>query len=75
MSNANDTFLWVALVCQDLKATPKWNALKRLAQFPPGLDALYKRMLQQICESNSMDICLPVLAVTTVLSNALMIPT
>ncbi|KAL6151991.1 hypothetical protein ACJBU6_08883 [Exserohilum turcicum] len=22
-SNANDTFLWVALVCQDLKATPK----------------------------------------------------
>ncbi|USP74304.1 beta transducin-like protein HET-D2Y [Curvularia clavata] len=24
-SNANDTFLWVALVCQDLKATPKWD--------------------------------------------------
>ncbi|KAL6152442.1 hypothetical protein ACJBU6_09310 [Exserohilum turcicum] len=67
ISNANDTFLWVALVCQDLKVTPKWNALKRLAQFPPGLDALYKRMLQQISESDSADICLRVLAVTAVL--------
>ncbi|KAF5849242.1 hypothetical protein GGP41_006191 [Bipolaris sorokiniana] len=66
-SNANDTFLWVALVCQDLKATPKWNVLKKLAQFPPGLDSLYKRMLQQISESDSADICLRVLAVTVVL--------
>ena len=66
-SNANDTFLWVALVCQDLKTTPKWNVLKKLALFPPGLDSLYKRMLQQISESDSADICLQVLAVTAVL--------
>ncbi|XP_014550386.1 hypothetical protein COCVIDRAFT_115570 [Bipolaris victoriae FI3] len=66
-SNANDTFLWVALVCQDLKVTPKWSVLKKLAQFPPGLDPLYKRMLQQICESDSAEICLRVLAVTAVL--------
>ncbi|KAJ6276546.1 WD40-repeat-containing domain protein [Bipolaris maydis] len=66
-SNANDTFLWVALVCQDLRTTPKWNVLKKLAQFPPGLDSLYKRMLRQISESDSADICLQVLAVTAVL--------
>jgi hypothetical protein len=66
-SNADDTFLWVALVCQDLKTTPKWNVLKKLAQFPPGLDSLYRRMLQQIRESDSAEICLGVLAVTAVL--------
>jgi hypothetical protein len=66
-SNANDTFLWVALVCQDLKTTPKWNVVKKLYQFPPGLDSLYKRMLQQIHESDSAEICLSVLAVIAVL--------
>ncbi|USP75766.1 uncharacterized protein yc1106_03040 [Curvularia clavata] len=66
-SNANDTFLWVALVYQDLKATPKWNVFKKLTQFPPGLNSLYQRMLQQISESDSPDICLRVLAVTTIL--------
>jgi hypothetical protein len=66
-SNADNTFLWVALVCQDLKTTPKWNVLKKLAQFPPGLDSLYRRMLQQIRESDSAEICLEVLAVTAVL--------
>jgi hypothetical protein len=65
--NADDTFLWVALVCQDLKTTPKWNVLKKLAQFPPGLDSLYRQMLQQIRESDSAEICLGVLAVTAVL--------
>ncbi|KAF2022778.1 NACHT-domain-containing protein [Setomelanomma holmii] len=52
-SNANDTFLWVALVCQDLKAIPKWDVLEKLAQFPPGLESLYMRMLQQIRKSSS----------------------
>jgi hypothetical protein len=66
-SNADNTFLWVALVCQDLRTTPKWNVIKKLAQFLPGLDSLYKRMLQQICKSDSAEICLGVLAVTAVL--------
>lgn len=66
-SNANGTFLWVALVCQDLKATPRWNALKKLALFPPGLDALYKRMIQQISETDGAEICQQVLASTSVL--------
>jgi hypothetical protein len=66
-SNSNDTFLWVALVCQDLKATPKWSVLKKLASFPPGLDALYRRMIQQISESDGAEICQQVLALTAVL--------
>jgi hypothetical protein len=66
-SNANDTFLWVALVCQDLKSTPKWNVLKKLALFPPGLDSLYKRMMDQISESNGAEICPQVLASTAIL--------
>ncbi|KAF7506453.1 hypothetical protein GJ744_011703 [Endocarpon pusillum] len=66
-SNANGTFLWVALVCQDLKATPKWNVLKKLASFPPGLDSLYERMMHQISESNGAEICLQVLASTAIL--------
>jgi hypothetical protein len=65
--NANDTFLWVALVCQDLQTTPKWNVLRKLDQLPPGLDSLYKRMLQQIIESDSAEICLRVLALTAIL--------
>jgi hypothetical protein len=65
--NANGTFLWAALVCQDLKATPKWNVLKKLALFPPGLDALYRRMMQQISESDGAEICQQVLASAAVL--------
>jgi hypothetical protein len=66
-TNANNTFLWVALVCQDLKKTPKWNVLNKLASFPPGLDSLYKRMMQQIINSDSAKICQQVMASTAIL--------
>jgi hypothetical protein len=66
-SNANDTFLWIALVCQDLKTTPKWNVRKKLASFPPGLNSLYMRMMDQISESDSAEICRQILASTAVL--------
>jgi hypothetical protein len=65
--NADNTFLWVALVCQDLKTTPKWNVLKKLALFPPKLDSLYKRMMDQISESDGAEICRQVLASTAIL--------
>ena len=61
-SNANDTFLWVALVCQDLEKTAKRNVLKKLKSFPPGLDTLYKRMMQQIGASDDAELCRQVLA-------------
>jgi hypothetical protein len=74
LANANDTFLWVALVCQELERTEKWNVLEKLASFPPGLDALYSRMIEQINDSNSAKICLQVLASTAVLYRPVTIP-
>jgi hypothetical protein len=67
MLNANDTFLWVALVCENLRWAPKLNVPKKLADFPPGLGSLYQRMIDQISASDSAKICLQVLAVTAVL--------
>ncbi|OHW97868.1 WD40 domain-containing protein [Colletotrichum incanum] len=57
LSNANDTFLWVALVCQEL-ADPKaqrWHTRAKLHSFPPGLDSFYARMTDHVFNSNSVD--------------------
>jgi hypothetical protein len=61
-SNANDTFLWVALVCQSLDGVPKRNVMKKLNTFPPGLDSLYERMMQQIHKSDDASVCKRILA-------------
>jgi hypothetical protein len=65
-ANADGTFLWVALVCQDLEATAKRNVLKKLDSLPAGLNALYGRMMQQIGASDDAEICKQVLALTAV---------
>lgn len=68
-SNADGTFLWVALVCQGL-ADPKVrerHTIARLQSFPPGLEPLYKRMLAQIDEETDAEICKQILAIMTVL--------
>jgi hypothetical protein len=65
-SNANDTFLWVALVCQNLSTIPRWKTLAKLDAFPPGLDSLYQRMMEQICNSEEADLCKQILASTAV---------
>jgi hypothetical protein len=72
--NANDTFLWVALVCQDLKNTANWNVRKKLALFPPGLGSLYKQMMLQMSESDNAEICRRVLASTVILYRPVTIP-
>jgi hypothetical protein len=41
--------------------------LKKLALFPPRLDSLYKRIMDQISESDSAEICRQVLASTAIL--------
>jgi hypothetical protein len=74
MSNANGTFLWVTLACQDLASTPKSNVLEKLALFPPGLDPLYKRMLRQVIELDGAGICRRVLALTAVMYRPVTIP-
>ena len=63
--NANGTFLWVALVCQELANISKWNAQKKLTAFPPRLDALYRRMMDQIWNSEDAELCKHILAVVS----------
>jgi hypothetical protein len=73
-SNANDTFLWVALVCQDLQATARRNVLKKLDLFPPGLDALYERMMQQISQSDDAELCQQLLALIALVYRPITLP-
>ncbi|KAJ6050043.1 beta transducin-like protein HET-D2Y [Penicillium canescens] len=44
---ANGTFLWVALVFQELERAQSWDVLNVLDQIPEDLVALYDRMLGQ----------------------------
>jgi hypothetical protein len=61
-SNANDTFLWVALVCQNLEKILRLDVLTKLNDFPPGLDSIYRRMVQQITNSDKSHLCEEILA-------------
>ncbi|WPJ63730.1 hypothetical protein SMAC4_13672 [Sordaria macrospora] len=67
-SNANGTFLWVALVCQVLAdpSVRRWETLTKLRAFPPGLDSLYARMIEQIIKSDYADLCRQILAVSSI---------
>ncbi|KAJ5917571.1 hypothetical protein N7466_011125 [Penicillium verhagenii] len=65
-SNSQGTFLWVALVCQDLHKTSRRHALKKLDGFPPGLNALYGRMIVQVRNSEDAELCKRILAVMSV---------
>lgn len=67
ISNAQDTFLWVALTCQSLERVSKPNVMRKLITFPPGLNALYARMIEQINNSDDAILSKDILAcVTTV---------
>jgi hypothetical protein len=66
--NANNTFLWVALVCQQL-ADPKvrrHHTLAKLDAFPPGLNDLYRRMMSRISDLEDAELCKRILAVVLV---------
>ncbi|KAH0359933.1 purine and uridine phosphorylase, partial [Aureobasidium melanogenum] len=47
---AEDTFLWVSLVCKRLEAVSRHSARSVIAQFPKGLDPLYERMLSLLLD-------------------------
>jgi len=49
-------------VCQNLKVILKWNVLKKLNLFPPGLDSLYKQIIQQINKSDNAELYKQLLA-------------
>ncbi|KAF2850325.1 WD40 repeat-like protein [Plenodomus tracheiphilus IPT5] len=66
-ANAHDTFLWVALVCQNLEEVPRRNTIRKLHALPPGLDSLYEQMMQKLCSSDDADICKEILAVAAII--------
>ncbi|KAH9209097.1 beta transducin-like protein HET-E2C40 [Leptodontidium sp. 2 PMI_412] len=65
-SNANGTFLWVALVYQNLQKLTPWNVVAKLNDFPPGLDSLYRRMMKQVNSSDNAHLCKRILALTAI---------
>ena len=66
LSNANNTFLWVALVCQELADISGWEVERMLTAFPPGLNTIYQRMMDQICASRNSKLCKDILAVISI---------
>nr|XP_036587219.1 beta transducin-like protein HET-E2c [Colletotrichum truncatum]KAF6797950.1 beta transducin-like protein HET-E2c [Colletotrichum truncatum] len=71
-TNSNDTFLWVALVCQQL-ADPrvrKWHTREKLKLFPPKLYPLYKRMMDQVLNPDNQptdaNLCRQVLGIMSI---------
>lgn len=61
--NADGTFLWVALVCQELADISGWKVDRDiLTMFPPGLDGLYNRMMKHISDSKDAQLCKNILA-------------
>ena len=68
-ANANGTFLWVALVCKSLQGMQVRKTLSALEQFPPGLQPLYDRMMDQIRhleDSDDVESCRQILSSVTV---------
>ncbi|CAI7656153.1 unnamed protein product [Penicillium palitans] len=57
-SNSQGTFLWVA--------TSRRHAIKKLEVFPPGLNALYDRMIDQVHNSEDAEPCKRILAVMSI---------
>ncbi|RSL51240.1 hypothetical protein CEP53_008505 [Fusarium sp. AF-6] len=68
LDGANDTFLWVALVCKELArpVVKPWETLAKLDHLRTGLDDLYKRMLEQIVDSEYSELCREILATACV---------
>ena len=60
--HADGTFLWIALVCQNLEKIPRWKAVAKLSTFPPRLDSLYERMIAQIYSSDDAHLYKQILA-------------
>lgn len=62
---ADGTFLWVALVIQELQKVATWNVLDVLEEMLTGLEELYARMMKQIQQLKRSDpeLCRLVLSV------------
>ncbi|RAQ99594.1 HET-D protein [Stemphylium lycopersici] len=65
---ANGTFLWVALVMQELEKPESWDPLAVVKEAPAGLHQLYDRMMEQIqrLSASNLEICRSLLCITAV---------
>ncbi|KAJ5682061.1 uncharacterized protein N7477_002001, partial [Penicillium maclennaniae] len=72
-SNSQGTFLWVALVCQELDRISRRHALHKLEAFPPGLDALYGRMIDEVRKSEDAASYTRILAVMSIVYRPIML--
>ncbi|KAH9216670.1 hypothetical protein DL95DRAFT_296632, partial [Leptodontidium sp. 2 PMI_412] len=64
--NADATFLWVALVVQELDTIDRRRALERVRAFPRGLVPLYEQMMDQIGKSDDVDLYRRILSIVSV---------
>jgi hypothetical protein len=64
---ADGTFLWVALVFQELEMVESWDVLRVLKEMPKDLQELYDRMMRQIQQLkwDNPKFCYLVLSTTT----------
>lgn len=63
---ANGTFLWVALVIQELEKVKSWHVLKVVEEMPIGLEELYTQMIEYIQQlKRDSEFCRRVLSTVT----------
>ncbi|KAI1412286.1 hypothetical protein F5Y13DRAFT_199892 [Hypoxylon sp. FL1857] len=62
VDNADGTFLWVALVYEELSQTSRFNAMTKLLKLPNKLDGLFQVMLNKVANSDDSKLCIPVLS-------------
>jgi len=63
--NSRGNFLWVSLICEELRNTDSRETLQVLDGFPSDLQLLYNRMMERIqqMESETARVCLQVLTI------------
>lgn len=72
-TKASSAFLWVSLVYEQIAdaRVARRHIQRKLDEFPPGLDALYQKILAQILESVDAGYCRQVLAIMSIVSRPL----
>ncbi|KAK1855471.1 vegetative incompatibility protein HET-E-1 [Colletotrichum chrysophilum] len=71
-ANANNTFLWVSLVCQQLKnSVPFRHTIASLKEFHSGLDSIYDRMCSRVIQLSGESLCAKLLATICILRERL----
>ncbi|CEJ90347.1 hypothetical protein VHEMI06138 [[Torrubiella] hemipterigena] len=61
VEHAEATFLWVALVCQELTSVEDWEVMQTLSSFPADLDGFYDAMTKKISSSRYAHQCKEIL--------------